>query len=91
MIMRDSGNTSLTPTGMDERTEKPKGWVGQRGGECSILFVPFLGQAPIGLFRSTYPVQTLPPPPAPWASATNHRCTRFVSDIFQSTTFEQHR
>lgn len=54
VVERDSGDLSLAPTGMDERTEKPKRWVGQRGGEHSVFFISFLRKAPIGLFRGAY-------------------------------------
>lgn len=81
----------MAPTGMDEGVEKPKGWVGQWGGEHSVFFISFLREAPIGLFRGTDRFQALQPPPSPWAASTDHRCARLVTDIHQAATFKQHR
>jgi len=59
VIERVSGDSSLAPTGMDECIEKPKRWVGQRGGEHSVFFLSFLGEAPVCLLGSTYRFQAL--------------------------------
>ena len=53
------GDAALAPTGVYERSQKPKRRVGQRGCEELVFLISLCRQLFISLLGSTYPFQAL--------------------------------